>query len=82
MFQGWATATAGLAADQLVALLRDAVGRRAAVYGAQERQPAADTAFISDWEAAICDVHAEYFEEYHRWMRKLCLPVSPLSECC
>lgn len=73
--QGWSTATAGLAADQLVALLRDAVGRRNACYAASDQQRDAASTAISDWEAAICDVHAEYFEEYQRWMRKMCLPV-------
>lgn len=75
--QCWVTATAGLAADQVVGLLRDAVARRAAVYGAQQQQQVdLDVAYISDWEAAICDVHQEYQEEYQRWCRKLCLPVS------
>lgn len=72
------TATAGLAADQLCALLRDAQGRRAAAHGAaqQGQQQDAAAAMVADWQAAICDVHAEYFEEYQRWARKLCLPVS------
>lgn len=74
----WVTATAGLAADQLSALLRDALGRRAAAHGAAQVQQGQqqDAAMVADWQAAICDVHAEYFEEYNRWARKLCLPVS------
>lgn len=77
-------ATAALASEQLCALLRDAISRRTAAHGAvqqqqqqEQQQPfSAHAAFVSDWHAAICDVHAEYFEEYARWTRKLCLPVS------
>jgi hypothetical protein len=70
-----------VAADQLSALLRDALGRRAAAHGAQAQQQQQDAtaSMIADWQAAICDVHSEYFEEYQRWMRKLCLPVSCLA---
>jgi hypothetical protein len=74
LLQSWVTATAGLAADQVVALLRDAASRRA-----HAQQQAAAKTIIDNWEAAICDVHAEYFEEYNRWMQKLCLPVSAPS---
>lgn len=77
ILQSWVTATAGLAADQVIALLRDAAGRRAHA----QQQGAAGT-IIGDWEAAICDIHAEYFEEYNRWMRKLCLPVGAPSWLC
>lgn len=82
----WSTATAGLAADQLVALLRDAAGRRAAALSQQPQyqqlqQRDASAAALADWEAAICDVHAEYEEEYQRWRRKLCLPVGVRVSC-
>jgi hypothetical protein len=77
LLQSWVTATAGLAADQVIALLRDAAGRRA-----QAQQQGAAGSIFGDWEAEICDVHAEYFEEYNRWMRKLCLPVSAPSVHC
>jgi hypothetical protein len=67
--QEWIPATAGLAADHLLALLRDAAVRRCASCSTKP-------ALHKPWQDAIADVHAEYFEEYRLWHRQLELDVS------
>eukprot|EP00879_Flechtneria_rotunda_P005368 GHRR01005656.1.p1 GENE.GHRR01005656.1~~GHRR01005656.1.p1 ORF type:complete len:1010 (+),score=343.06 GHRR01005656.1:121-3150(+) len=60
----WVAATAGLTAEQLTSLLRDAAVRRYATCAGQ-------VSILKAWEEAIADLHAEYFEEYHLWVRQL-----------
>eukprot|EP00775_Hariotina_reticulata_P008714 gene8714-8895_t len=67
----WIPATTGLAADHLLALLRDAAVRRSASCSTKQE-------LHKQLQDAIADVHAEYFEEYRLWHRQLELGELPL----
>lgn len=70
LLQEWVTATAGLAADQLLVLLRDAAARHMPAQGGNLQD-----CFLH-WKQAVQDVHSQYFKEYDSWQTNLQLPVS------
>ena len=68
--QEWVPATAGLAADQLIALLRD----KTLQYDKSHADP--QKAVVEAFRAAVASLHKEYLAEFEAWRIKLGLLVS------